>query len=414
MKKTLSLVLAIITLLFCLVGCNNSKEIVLTDEDIHTDYAGVYLTLSSVDTSGEHKKLNAVWHNETTKTVTYGNWFVIEKKDGDNWTDVSTADVSFTEEAYIVEPNKTSEKNYTTKFADISKEGTYRVRTEFFVQESDESSKRGTTWIEFEVKPAGSVKRYSVTVEGGDKFLYENLSRKYKEGEQVVVKTHMLTDVSLIVYVNGKSLGSEKAIKTGDRYTHWEYYFTMPSEDVTITFEVKDGFLPPTLSSTALSGRDVAWANYANGDYIEDALNFDKFGLAPGQKPDANHLPIYKFSTLAEFEAFKTKYAETFEMNSSYDEVQSFVEATRYMAETEGYWNTYDLCVIYVMTSTCSTREGLTDVVTDGTKVCFYVNTTYDPGEPYDEAMGGWFIIVSLPKNMIANYTEYDAVTGNP
>ena len=414
MKKLIALTLAVVALLCCLVGCNNSKEIVLTDEDIHTDYAGVYLTLSSVDTSGEHKKLNAVWHNETTKTVTYGNWFVIEKKDGDNWTDVSTADVSFTEEAYIVEPNKTSEKSYTTKSADLSKEGTYRVRTEFYVQESDESSKRGTTWIEFEIKPAGSVKSYSVTVEDGDKFLYENLNRKYKEGEQVVVKTHMLTDASLIVYVNGKSLGSEEAIKTGDRYTHWEYYFTMPSEDVTITFEVKDGFLPPTLSSIALSGRDVAWANYANGDYIEDALNFDKFGLAPGQKPDANHLPIYKFSTLAEFEAFKTKYAETFEMNSSYDEVQSFAEATRYMAETEGYWNTYDLCVIYVMTSTCSTRDGLTDVVTDGMKVCFYVNTTYDPGEPYDEAMGGWFIITSLPKSMIGSYTEYDAVTGNP
>ena len=73
MKKTLSLVLALLTLLFCLVGCNNSKEIVLTDEDIHTDYAGVYLTLSSVDDSGEHKKLNAVWHNETFKEVTYGD-----------------------------------------------------------------------------------------------------------------------------------------------------------------------------------------------------------------------------------------------------------------------------------------------------------------------------------------------------
>ena len=107
-------------------------------------------------------------------------------------------------------------------------------------------------------------------------------------------------------------------------------------------------------------------------------------------------------------------HAETFEMNSSYDEVQSFVEATEKWAENEGCWNTYDLCVIYVMTSTCSTRDGLTDVVTDGTKVCFYVNTTYDPGEPYDESMGGWFIITSLPKNMIGSYTEYDAVTGNP
>ena len=221
MKKTLSLVLALITLLFCLVGCNNSKEIVLTDEDIHTDYAGVYLTLSSVDDSGEYKKLNAVWHNETTKTVTYGNWFVIEKKDGGNWTEVSTADVSFTEEAYIIKPNETSEKSYTTKFADISKEGTYRVRTEFYVQESNDNSKRGTTWIEFEIKAASKIKSYSVTVEGGDEFLYENLNRKYKEGEQVVVKTNIILDMSLTVYVNGKSIGTGKAIKTGDEYTHW-------------------------------------------------------------------------------------------------------------------------------------------------------------------------------------------------
>ena len=168
MKKTLSLVLALITLLSCLVGCNNSKDIVLTDEDIHTDYAGVYLTLSSVDSSGEHKKLNAVWHNETTKTVTYGNWFVIEKKDGGNWTDVSTADVSFTEEAYIVKPNKTSDKSYTTKFADISKEGTYRVRTEFYVQESNGASERGTTWIEFEVKKASTDKLDNIQSGGTD------------------------------------------------------------------------------------------------------------------------------------------------------------------------------------------------------------------------------------------------------
>ena len=199
MKKTLSLVLALITLLFCLVGCNNSKEIVLTDEDIHTDYAGVYLTLSSVDSSGEHKKLNAVWHNETIKTVTYGNWFVIEKKDGENWTDVSIADVEFTEEAYVLEANRTNEKSYTTKFADISGEGTYRVRTEFYVQESDGSSRKGTTWVEFEIKASSNIKSYSVTVEGGDEFLYENLNRKYKEGEQVVVKTNIILDMSLNV-----------------------------------------------------------------------------------------------------------------------------------------------------------------------------------------------------------------------
>ena len=410
MKKTLSLVLTLITLLFCLVGCNNSKEIVLTDEDIHTDYAGVYLTLSSVDDSSEHKKLNAVWHNETFKEVTYGEGYKIEYLEDGEWKSVLKGEHIVMSIAYLLEAKDTKEKSYSTELFDLSKEGTYRLISDFSLGDG----KMYYTWVTFEVKDSSDVKSYSVTVEDGDEFLYENLNRKYKEGEQVVIKTNSILDMSLTVYVNGKSIGTGKAIKTGDEYTHWEYYFTMPSEDVTITFEEKDGMLPPSLRDEALASRDIAWANYAVGDYIEDALNFDKFGLAPGQKPDANHLPIYKFSTLAEFEAFKTKYAETFEMNSSYDEVQSFVEATRYMAETEAYWNTYDLCVIYVMTSTCSTRNGLTDVITDGTKVCFYVNTTYDPGEPYDEAMGGWFIITSLPKNMIADYTEYDAVTGNP
>ena len=410
MKKTLSLVLALITLLFCLVGCDNSKDIVLTDEDIHTDYAGVYLTLSSMDDSGEHKKLNAVWHNETFKEVTYGEGYKIEYLEDGEWKSVLKGEHIVISIAHLLKAKDTKEKSYSTELFDLSKEGTYRLISDFSLGDG----KMYNTWVTFEVKDSNNVKSYSVTVEDGDEFLYENLNRKYKEGEQVVVKTNIILDMSLTVYVNGKSIGTGKAIKTGDEYTHWEYYFTMPSEDVTITFEEKDGMLPPSLRDEALASRDVAWANYADGDYIEDALNFDKFGLAPGQKPDANHLPIYKFSTLAEFEAFKTKYAETFEMNSGYDEVQSFVEATEKWAENEDYWNTYDLCVIYVMTSTCSTRDGLTDVVTDGTKVCFYVNTTYDPGEPYDEAMGGWFIITSLPKNMITDYTEYDAVTGNP
>ncbi len=84
---------------------------------------------------------------------------------------------------------------------------------------------------------------YSVKVEN-DEFLYEKLNDKYKEGEQVVVKTEILLDASITVYVNGESIGMGKAIETGDEYTHWEYYFTMPSKDVVIKLEVTDGFLP--------------------------------------------------------------------------------------------------------------------------------------------------------------------------
>lgn len=401
MKKVISLDLALITLLICLVGCNNSKDIVLTDENIHTDYAGVYLTLTSVDTSGEHKKLNAVWHNETTKTVTYGNWFVIEKKDGDNWTDVSTADVSFTEEAYIVEPNKTSEKSYTTKFADITKEGTYRVRTEFYVQESDESSKRGTTWIEFEVKPAGSVKSYSVTVEGGDEFLYEDLSRKYNEGEQVVVKTNIILDMSLTVYVNGESIGTGKAIKTGDEYTHWEYYFTMPSEDVTITFEEKDGMLVDQNNWDA----GTAWVNYGGNDaFYFGALNRDKFSIS-----SVKHLPIYKFDSLAELNQFKATFEDVFSFNESYDEIQSFETAIQKFDDS--FFAEYSLFVVYVSSNSGSLRFGVNSVYNDGDNFCVYIEQLNNPENVSDD-MAGWFILLPQKKILIEGCESFDAQMG--
>ncbi len=84
---------------------------------------------------------------------------------------------------------------------------------------------------------------YKVTVDDQDITLYEPLSKRYEAGEQVVIKTHMATDISVECFVNGKSVGTQTAIKTGDNYTHWEFYFEMPAEDVTITFEVRDGFL---------------------------------------------------------------------------------------------------------------------------------------------------------------------------
>ena len=127
MKKVISLVLALITLLFCLVGCDNSKDIVLTDEDIHTDYAGVYLTLSSVDDSGEHKKLNAIWHNETFKEVTYGEGYKIEYLEDGEWKSVLKGEHIVSSIANLLKAKGTNEKSYSTDLFDLSKEGTYRL-----------------------------------------------------------------------------------------------------------------------------------------------------------------------------------------------------------------------------------------------------------------------------------------------
>lgn len=152
MKRMVAIGIVWITLLLCLTGCNGSYEILLADGQSHTEHSGVYLTLSSVDSSGEYRKLVALWHNETSQTVTFGNWFVIERKEGEDWINVTTADVCFTEEAYLLEPGSTREKSYTTEYADLSREGTYRVRTEYSLQNGDDAFNSGMTWVEFEVR----------------------------------------------------------------------------------------------------------------------------------------------------------------------------------------------------------------------------------------------------------------------
>ena len=148
MKKVISLVLALITLLICIVGCNNSKDIVLTDEDIHTDYAGVYLSLSSVDDSGEHKKLNVVWHNETFKEVTYGEGYKIEYLEDGEWKSVLKGEHIVSSIANVLKAKGTNEKSYSTELFDLSKEGTYRLISDFSLGDG----KMYNTWVTFEVK----------------------------------------------------------------------------------------------------------------------------------------------------------------------------------------------------------------------------------------------------------------------
>ncbi len=149
MKKLISVSLVLCSLLLCLVSCKENKNTVFTaDEDIHTEYAGVYLTYKSVDTdSGGHKVLNAFWHNETDGDVIYGEAYSIEYKNGNAWTDITPQDLSFNEIAHILEPQATVAKSYSTEKFDMSKEGDYRLVCQF-------SAKDGTgykTWVEFNI-----------------------------------------------------------------------------------------------------------------------------------------------------------------------------------------------------------------------------------------------------------------------
>ena len=148
MKQIISILIVLLLCLSVFVGCEDEKHISMNDEDIHTEYAGVYLTLTSVDDSGEHKKLKAVWHNETNKEYTFGEDFYIEIFENDEWKSVMTEDMIVASIAHLLPAKATQEKTYSTEYFDLSKEGMYRIRCEF----SPGDGKRYNTWVVFEVK----------------------------------------------------------------------------------------------------------------------------------------------------------------------------------------------------------------------------------------------------------------------
>ncbi len=129
---------------------DDTNKSVNPTEKIFTDYEGVYVTIKSIDTnSGGHTVFNLVWHNETSKEVTYGEPYFIERLEGAEWIDVPSEELTFEAIGLLLRPNSTANKSYSTQRFDVSKSGTYRLRVSFFIDEG--GYKEYDTWIEFKV-----------------------------------------------------------------------------------------------------------------------------------------------------------------------------------------------------------------------------------------------------------------------
>ncbi len=89
--------------------------------------------------------------------------------------------------------------------------------------------------------PPADVSGYRVKIENAEHFC-EQPKSIYNAGEEVIIKTEILCDAALEVFVDGESIGTGKPVKTGENYTHNEYRFTMPSHNVTVTARTEPNF----------------------------------------------------------------------------------------------------------------------------------------------------------------------------
>lgn len=74
--------------------------------------------------------------------------------------------------------------------------------------------------------------------------LLEPLEEFYTCGQIVTLKTEILYDADLHLYVNGVFICSQTEAFSSDGSNYWEFHFTMPAGDVVIEFKAVEGFLP--------------------------------------------------------------------------------------------------------------------------------------------------------------------------
>lgn len=150
----------------------------------------------------------------------------------------------------------------------------------------------------------------------------------------------------------------------------------------------------------------LSFANWTDDSKIyTSSLNLSKM-----QSNSIQHLPIYKFDSLKDLKQFKETFNDILTMDSGWDEVPSFNEATA-KYDTK-FFEDNCLMLVYVSASNCTHRFVLGSIGWDEKSFC--INVVETTGEELvDEAMAGWFLTVAVEKETIASCTEFDADLNN-
>lgn len=117
------------------------------------------------------------------------------------------------------------------------------------------------------------------------------------------------------------------------------------------------------------------------------------------------HLPILKFDSMEELQAFKDGFSGSMEI--SWNEIPSFEDATKGM--DAAYFRSNTLFVIHIRATSGSYRYGARDISVDGGSLCVQIEQTNHP--EYGTAdMMNWFMVVTVPKSKTADCLVFDAV----
>jgi len=157
MKKLIAFLLAAVLLLS---GCQSTSpksaapgftNLEATPGQTHSDHPGLQIRVESLKRESGKTKLVVIWQNDTQYDATYGVAYAIERLEDDTWVSCAMReDLAFIEIACILPGGKTQNETYDlTDAFDVSKPGTYRIKTECYLQNDPEKSTRCQLMAEF-------------------------------------------------------------------------------------------------------------------------------------------------------------------------------------------------------------------------------------------------------------------------
>lgn len=160
MKKIVAFLLAAMMLL-SMAACQPSNpgvnakidpdEMGMEMGQTYSDYEGVSVQISNAIWDENGFVLEVDWINDTKHTAIYGASYSIERYDNGAWVSCAKdGEHAFISIAYELSAKRTNTETYKVSgMFDVTKAGTYRFRSDCYVSDGDESSKKVNLWAEF-------------------------------------------------------------------------------------------------------------------------------------------------------------------------------------------------------------------------------------------------------------------------
>ena len=162
MMKRFVVILLCLAVAVSIAGCR--QQLQWTPGGEKQEQEEVWLEITDVDL--ESGILSVTWHNETAQEAIYGAPNVIERQEDGKWVSCAVRDeIAFIAIAYVLPAKGSNKESYSLKDPYLADQpGSYRIRSECYIQSGKEKSEKRELTAEFTLENTTALEKAAETV----------------------------------------------------------------------------------------------------------------------------------------------------------------------------------------------------------------------------------------------------------